>query len=113
PAAGDGTRARLHGGEVRARAGLAHEDRERALAARDRRKEALLLRFSAVTEQQRSGLPLRDPMRSHWSTGGEQLLGDRVALDVRAVAPAVRRRPIQTDPSARAERAAECACAAG
>src|SRR5277367_6605190 len=54
--------ARLDGGQVTSSLLLAHADRERHLAAADRRQEALALGLCAVAQNQRSGLPVGHPV---------------------------------------------------
>ncbi len=100
-------RPRADRGEVRARVRLAHADGERELAAHDLRQEALALGLGAEAQQQRPALALRHPVRAGRRPGRQQLLEQHVALQERALLPAVTLGPRQPDPPARAELAAE------
>ena len=99
--------ARADRGEIRARVGLAHADRERQLAARDRGQEALALGLGAEAEQQRPALAVRHPVRADRRPRGQHLLEHHVALEEAPLVTTVARGPRHPDPPARAHLAAE------
>ena len=92
-AAGHPLGARAQRREVGARVGLAHPDRERQLAARDRRQELLALRLGAEAQEQGTGLAVGDPVGGHRRAGGEHLLEHDVALERAPLVAAVALRP--------------------
>ena len=102
-ALGAGTDRREIGPRVR----LAHPDRERDLAAGDRRQEALLLLFGAVTQDARTDLAVGEPVEGGRRPRRQQFLGDDVALQVAPLGTAVLRRPGHADEPRLAERPAE------
>ena len=112
PPAVDATRARAHGGEIGARARLAHADAEAELAARDRGQKRLALLFRAEAQQQRPALPVGDPMRTDRRAGDQQFLDHDIAFGIRALVAAIRLGPGHPDPAARAQLPAELAAAA-
>ena len=93
--------------QIRARAGLAHADDEAQLAAADARQDVLLDVFGCVFEQNRPALPVGDKMRAHRRVCYAEFLGDDVALEKIALAPAVFLRPCHADPAFGADAAAE------
>src|SRR6185437_13402526 len=95
--------ARAHRGEVRARIGLAHADREVALARRDLRQDRLALLLVAETQQQRTRLAVGDPVRAGRRAVAQQLLGDDVALEEALLRAAVLLGPGDADPALLAE----------
>src|SRR5438093_12463655 len=100
-------RPRADGSEVGARVRLAHADGEGQLAARDPRQEALALLLGAEAQQERTALPVGDPMRGDGSPGRQHLLEHHVPLQGRALVPPVLLRPRQADPAAGADLLAE------
>ena len=108
-AAGDALGARTQRREVGARVGLAHADRERQLAAGDRRQEPLPLRLGAKSKQERAGLAVGDPVGRHRRSGRQHLLEHHVALERAPLVTAVALGPRHGDPAARAHLLAELA----
>ena len=106
-AAVDGRRPRADGGEVGARVGLAHADGEGQLAPRDGGHEALALRLGAEAEQQRTALPVGDPVGADGRAGRQQLLQHHVPLEERPLVAAVLLGPRHADPAPGAQLAAE------
>jgi hypothetical protein len=93
--------------EVRARAGLAHADAEAQLAVADARQEVGLDVLGRVPQEHRAALAVGDEVQPHRGIGGEEFLGDDVALEMAAAAAAVFLRPGHPDPAFRADLAAE------
>ena len=113
PAAVCARRARLDGGEVAARLGLAHADRERHLAAADRRQEPLALGRGAVAQDQRSGLAIGDPVVANGRPPAQQLLDDDETVHDSTLSAPVPARQGHAKPTACRERAGEVLVATG
>src|ERR1700761_2699699 len=69
-----------HRRQIGAGARFAEPDTEIALATNDARQKTLLLLLRAVLEDQRTALPIRDPVGAHGCARGEQLLEHDVTL---------------------------------
>ena len=87
-----------HRGQIAARIGLAHADRERQLAAADRRQEPLLLRVGPEAVDHRSALAIGDPVVADRRAPPQQLLDDHEPIDGAAIAAPVARRQGHADP---------------
>ena len=96
-----------HRGEIGAGVGLAHADGEVAFAGGDPGQDRLALRLAAEAQQQRAALPVCDPVGVDGRARRQQLLDHDVALQRRALVPAVAPGPGHPDPAARAQRTAE------
>src|SRR5256884_6015853 len=94
-------------GEVRARVGLAHPDRERELSPCDGRQKPRPLGFGAEAEQQRARLPVGHPVRRDGGSRRQHLLQHHVALEHGALVTTVTRGPRHADPAAGADLPAE------
>ena len=94
-------------GKVGARVGLAHADREEALAGGDARQDRLALLLAAEAQQQRAGLAVGDPVGAGGRAVAQQLLGDDVALEEALLRAAILLGPGDADPALLAELAAE------
>src|SRR5690606_32953101 len=93
--------------EVGAGIGLAHADAEEDLATGDARQEALLLRLGADAQDERTALPVGDPVGGDGGARDQQFLGDDVALEAAPLVAAILARPGHADPAAGAEQPAE------
>src|SRR4051794_7880461 len=102
-----GACARAHRREIRAGIRLTHADAEIALAGGDARQNVVFLLVGADAQEQRSALPVGDPMAADGSAGGQHFLEHHVALKRGALMSTVTLRPSHADPAARAHLAAE------
>ena len=94
-------------GQVRAGIGLAHADAKVDFTTRDARHDARCQHFGRQAHQQQRALALGDPVRGHRCAAGEQFFEHHIALQCRALLPAVVFGPGHAEPAACAERAAE------
>ena len=93
--------------EVRSGIRLAHADADETLPRRYARQIQPFLLFGTGGEQQRSELPVGQPMRPDRRACREQLLGDHVTFQRTALVAAASARPRHADPAARGDFAAE------
>ena len=107
PAALHPLRPRPRRRQVRARIRLAHPDAERATARRNPRQERLPLRLRPMPQDARPRLPLRNPVVPHRRARRQHLLQHHIALQRRALMPAILLRPGHPQPAARTHRLAE------
>ena len=94
-------------GEIGPGLRLAHADRREQLSRNDVRQDAPALFLAAVRQQPRTHLPVGDPVCGHWRAGGQQFLGDHVAVQMTQTVTAVLGRDGQTEESRRTEARAE------
>jgi hypothetical protein len=96
-------RASAHRRQVRSRARLRHADATKNLAARHARQIFLALLFRAVTQQVRSRLAIRDPMRTNRRAGREQLFEQHITFERAAFVATITLRPHHADPATSTE----------
>ncbi len=107
PAFGGLARRGPHRCEVGPRAGFGQADAGVELAFRDARQIALALLFAAVTQDQRAGLTVGDPVRANGGARRQQFLDHDITFERMAVAAAIARRQRHPDIARGTERAAE------
>ncbi len=107
PAVGRFARGGAHRGEIGSRAGFGQADAGVKLAARDTRQIAFTLRLAAIAQDQRSGLPVGDPVRPDGRARREQFLDHDIAFERMPVAAAIARRQRHTDIAGLPQRTAE------
>src|SRR6185295_10487597 len=89
------------------RVGLAHANREEALAGGDPGQDLAFRPLAAVAQDLVAALAVRDPVRADRRAAREHFLGDHVALERRALMSAEPFRPAHADVAAGAALAAE------
>ena len=99
-------RPRAYRGEVGPDIGLAHADTNISLAGRDLGQDFLLL-VRTDPQDQRSGLPVGDPVQADRCAGGEHFLQHDIAFERGTFVAAVLLRPGHADPAAPAHGAGE------
>src|SRR5205085_10009474 len=99
--------ARLQRREIGPGVGLAHAEAEDELAADDARKDLASLLLGPMRQERGADLPVAGPMCRRRCAGAQALLGHDRALDVAALAAAVRSRPRHPDPAGGAHAARE------
>jgi hypothetical protein len=99
--------ARLQRGQIGPRIRFAQSDREDALAAGDATQILHLLGFGTELEQQRSGLAIGYPMRTHGCSRREQFFRHRIALERAAFVSSILPGPRHAYPAALGELARE------
>ncbi len=100
-------RTRAHGREIGAGIRLAHANAKIAFAGGDARQDIVFLLVGADAQQQRSALPVRDPMATNGRTGGKHFFQHNIAFERGALMAAIPLRPGHADPALRAHLAAE------
>src|SRR5262249_46536663 len=108
-AAGDPLRPRADGGEIGTGVRFTHTDGERQLTTRDPGQEALALLFRSEAQEQRTALPIGDPLRGDGRAGGQHLFQHDVPFERGSFVAPVLLGPGQADPSAGAHLLTELA----
>ena len=93
--------------QVRTRLRLTHPDRREVPSRSDSRQNPLPLLLGAVGDQPRCHLSVGDPVRRHRRAGGQQFLGDDVAVEMAEAVAAVLDRDGQADKAGVAQAGAE------